>query len=157
MPAGQFKTRRNPETGQLESIPEPESARLEASAAVAESDAAFLQDFMDRDTEDPLPPDEAEEMPDVDPGVDKAVAGAVAGAKVGGVPGAVLGGAVGFLLAQAQKTRPRPIGTLEGGQVSGEDDIGRNIRTLLDVQQRIAKIGTPIKDAVTTQPANSRL
>ncbi len=156
MPVGQFKTRRNPETGQLESIPPEEAAQLEAEATLTQADASFLQQHREEEPAEEAPmeeePAEAEGV-----GAAGAAAGAAAAFGIGGPAGAVFGGAAGFLMSQATKSKPRPIGTLEGGQGAESEDIGRNIRTLLEVQQTIARIGSPIKGLVTTKAAGSRL
>ena len=109
-----------------------------------------------------LPNQGAEQSPQPEPPPEEEeggnVAGAVQGAKLGakaGVVGAVVGGAAGFLAGR--KSKPPPIGTLEG-TVGGQDGgLGDTMRELLAVQQGIARLGSPVKDAITTDAPNSRM
>ena len=164
--AGQFKTRRNPDTGRLERIPEEERLELmrEAAAAVPAADPRpepTEQDQRDAEFLDEaraeVPP-EAEPVPEIDTGAEEAAetAGQAAGAAVGGKAGAAVGGAAAaFLASKLTQRQPSPIGTLEGGAPSrtGNDDLAE----LLRVTKEIARAGTPIKNAITTTATDSRL
>ncbi len=166
MPIGQFKTRRNEETGRVESIPEEERQDLLTEAGVPELPAAaeppplpdpFITAAKESMQGEPVP-GEAEPTEEEGPagGGVLGKVGRVAGSVVGGPAGAALGGAAGFLLGQAIQKKPTPIGTLEGRNVAQTDD-SDTLRQLLAVQQKIARAGTPIKDAIQTQAAGSRL
>ena len=175
--AGQYKTRRNPDTGRLEKVPEAEQGSLRAAdegiappppaVTVTQQDA----DFVNAGSEPPPLPDAAEPPPlppkappvqppplppaeeeEEDSGAGGAAQGAMMGSKAGPW-GAVIGGAVGF--AAGRKGKPAPIGTPEGGAVAGQSD--DTLRELLAVQQGIARMGSPIKDAITTNAATSRM
>ncbi len=154
MPVGQFKTRRNPETGRVESIPPEEAAQLEAEARLTDADASFLQQHREEEPAEEAPiEEEAAEAEGA--GAETTAAGGFAGLGIGGPMGAAAGTAAGFLLAQATKSRPSPIGTLEGGRATAPSD--RTLQELLDVTKTIARLGTPIKGEVTTKAAGSRL
>ncbi len=168
MPIGQFKTRRKEETGRVESIPEEERQDLLTEAGVPELPGAqppplppapdpFITAAKESMQGEPVP-GEAEPTEEEGPagGGVLGKVGRVAGAAIGGAPGAAVGGAAGFLLGAAIQKKPTPIGTLEGGSVTQEDN-SDTLRQLLAVQQKIARAGTPIKDAIQTQAAGSRL
>jgi len=115
--------------------------------------------FMARNSVDPQISEQApieEEGPSIAESVGAAQTGAKAGGILGGPVGAVVGGAAGFLAAQI-KSKPSPIGSLEGGAVQGEDSASRGIQELIAIQKGIARVGSPIKDAITTQAAGSRM
>ena len=87
--------------------------------------------------------------------------GAAAGGAAGGLlgpagaaVGAAVGAGAGFIASQSFKKSP--IGSLEGtGQTGGGDqDV---LRQLLAVQRGIARVGSPIKGAITTTSAGARL
>jgi len=113
----------------------------------------------------PVPPPlpEIATPPPLPPAAGKAAAGA-AGKAATGAAGKLLPGAAALFVAQQaigfaeQAERGKVIGTLEGGGASkGEDDTGRTLKALLSVQQRIAKVGTPVRDTVTTTAVGSRM
>ncbi len=181
--AGQSKTRRNPDTGRIERIPEAEQGALRAAAEgiapppPAARPGAITQRDMDFQAENggqeppplpqqgppvqppPLPPQAPPVQPPPLPpaeegssGLGEAVQGARTGGRFGGVPGAVAGAAVGFVAGKKQ--RPQVIGTPEGAVTGSGDD---TLRELLEVQKQIARTGSPIKGAITTNPINSKM
>jgi len=100
----------------------------------------------------PLPP-AAPDTQEEDTGAGAAASGASVG-RVLGPAGMVAGAAVGY--AASQSLTKSPIGSLEGrGQMGGGDQ--DTLKQLLFVQQQAFRIGTPIKGAVATNPANSRM
>jgi hypothetical protein len=170
--SGQFKTRRNPDTGRLESIPEEERAALIAATPpeLPEEGRGFVETqraMMDGEEPPPLPPEPAPTpaAPDGEEeaaeAVGAAVEGAATGASVGSAfgpvgtgVGAAVGAAAGFVTSLQ---RDKPVGTLSGGAATSRDDSERTLRELLRVQQGIAKAGAPIKDAITTKATGSRM
>jgi len=82
-----------------------------------------------------------------------ASSGASAG-RVLGPAGAVVGAGLGF--AAAKSLPKAPIGSFSGsGQIGGGDQ--EVLRELLEVQRGIARVGAPIKDAITTKSSGARL
>ena len=120
-----------------------------------ERDAAFMA----RNTEPPpLPPAEEEEDAGIGEAIGAAQTGAKAGGMLGGPLGAVAGGAAGFLLSQViGSQRDAPIGSLEGSGGTMRNEAGDTLQAMLALQQRVARVGTPVKDAVTTQAAGSKM
>lgn len=101
-------------------------------------------------TPPPLPAAPAEEE---DSGAGAAASGVSAGSILGPI-GAAAGGAAVF--AASQSFQKHPIGTFEGSGQSGGGDQDV-LRQLLEVQRTVARVGTPIKDAITTKSAGARL
>ncbi len=180
MPEGQINTIRDEATGQLRTTTAEEKERFgfsnitpppPAAGAVTQRDVDFVGQGSEVEPP-PLPPAEPgaqppplpPQAPPVQPPplppaqpqeaggqVESAIAGAEAGSRFGPA-GALLG--VGAGLAAGKLSEPSPIGTLEGG--ASRDD-SNTLRELLAVQQQIARTGSPIKDAITTNPAGSRM
>jgi len=140
------ESRRDPETGRFKKA-EPVTETPEEDPFIAAQRAA----------EPPPLPKQEEETPAA-----ATVASASTGAKAGGVvgpagaiAGAIGGGAIGFLLNQAKQ---QPVGTLEGGGAQGVgDDPGAVLQQLLAVQQKIARVGTPLLSPVKTDAVGSRM
>lgn len=176
---GQFKIRRNAETGRIESIPEAEQGALRAAAQGIEppSPAAGTVTQQDIDFVDgpgglmqseagappvqppPLPPKAPPVQPPVIPVAETAEA-ATAGAATAGVAGGA--GAAAILLAtQAVSTaaskKGDPIGTLEGKTVTQTDEGTRTLQELLNVTKQIEREGSPIKGAVSTIAQESKI
>ncbi len=178
---GQFKIRRNPDTGRIESIPEAEQGALRAAAEGIESPSPAAGSVTQQDVDfvgqgstpepptepgaepPPLPPQAppVQPPPIQQPDQDFTGQGGAAGASAGsilGPAGAVAGAAIGTGLgfAASQSFKKSPIGSLEGsGQTGGGDqDV---LRQLLEVQRGIARVGSPIKGAITTRSAGARL
>lgn len=164
--AGQFKTRRNPDTGRLEKVPVEEQAELQQEAArqvpLADPQEARDAEFMEQAKGGMEPPGEAPaqlDEPQEETGVEEVAEGV--GAKAGGaafgpVGAAVGGAAAAFITQKLMAGANRPIGApASGGTVQGQE--GRDIADLLAVTQEIARAGTPIRDAITTTAAGSRL
>jgi hypothetical protein len=125
-------------------------------AAMTDADRQFMAEERARGKL-PQPEEQVAEAPEIDTGVGGAVEGATVGAKAGPI-GALAGAAAGFIGSKILGGQPRPIGTLEGGQAtSGPDEVQQTLRSLLEVQQRIERVGSPIKDAVSTNAIDSRL
>jgi hypothetical protein len=180
--AGQFKTRRGA-SGRLERVPEEDQETLKQEAGVLPPDlpedrpGALTQadvDFVDANRDQggeaveppPIPPvdvqpqqlapdDTQGEQPGPGDVVGDVAGGAVKGARLGGLPGAVVGAGVGFLAGRSGK-RSR-VGSLEGPGGSTQDETASIMKQLLAVQQGIARVGSPIKDAVTTNAIGSRM
>lgn len=104
------------------------------------------------------PPPEPEEETGTEKVTKGARKGAILGA-IGGPKGMAAGAAIGAGAAWiASQAKPAPIGTLEGGRVTAEkDESMRLLQALLDVQTKIARVGTPIKDEIRTIAAGSRM
>ncbi len=173
MPVGQFKIRRNPATGRIEKIPEEEQQALVAEATARESpqEDPFIAERREAPVAEepvripPVLPQEAappEAAAEEEPGVGAAEVGGIGagiGGLLGGPPGAAagaaIGGAVGFLASKVAQPTSRPIGTLEGGTGTQQSD--RTLLELLAVTKEVARIGTPIKGAIKTVAAGSRI
>jgi hypothetical protein len=152
--------RRDPETGRFTgefafAPPElpPAAEPPPLPSAMTDADRQFMADARN---EPPPLPEVVPKGPEAEEDVAAAVEGAVAGAAAG-PGGAVLGGAAGFLISKATSQQPRPIGTLEGTATTTRDDSGQVLKDMLALQQQVARIGTPVKDAVITTPAGSRM
>ena len=166
--AGQYKTRRNPDTGRIEKIPEEErAAMIEADEEQAARDKLFLASAEPE-------PEEAEEAdiaipggaigkaPDLPPkeeAAKEAAASAARGAATGsmfGPMGVAAGAAIGVGAAavRSEMKKHQYAGSLEVGQGTTEN---RDLNELLAVTKQIARIGTPIKNTIITQPAGSRM
>jgi hypothetical protein len=153
---GQHKTRRGA-GGRIEKIPEDDPQRTPPLPAAEppplprEEEAPFIREFREEEAEPEVqaaPPEK-----EGGGGVSGAIQGAFLGGKAGPI-GAAVGAATGFLLGQSS---PKPIGTLEGGSVQDRDDeTKQTLQAMLELQQKVARVGTPIKDQVTTQAAGSR-
>ncbi len=153
---GQHKTRRNPTTGRIESIPEDDPQRTPPLPAAEPpplppaEEAPFIREFREEEAE---PEVQAAPPEKEGGGATGAIQGAMLGGRAGPI-GAAVGAATGFLLGQSS---PKPIGTLEGGSVQDrDDDTKQTLQAMLALQQQVARVGTPIKDQVTTQAAGSR-
>lgn len=119
-------------------------------------------EFMARNTAEPppLPPQDAEpeETSSLGSTIGAAQTGAKAGGRFGGPLGAVAGGAAGFLLSQlVGSQRDAPVGSLEGSGGTVQNEANTTLQAMLELQQRVARVGTPVKDAVTTQAAGSKM
>jgi hypothetical protein len=156
---------RDPDTGQFLSSkdiveresPPPLPAGPPPLPDQEDRDAEFLQQAREQEQPAVEPAEGAKDI------AESAASGAGTGAAIGSVipgVGTAVGAGVGFLLGAASGTqRNKPIGSLEGtsGQGTGGEDAAKTMRALLAVQQKIARLGTPVKDAVITQGAGSRL
>lgn len=178
---GQFNTRRNPDTGRLEKIPEDESTELQAAAGSASGVTQEDTDFMARNAEsEPPPPPPVQPLPiavgdaegeaigeaaEAASTVGSATAtGAGLGSSLGplgtligaagGAAAGVVGAGLGFV---AGSQRDKPIASLEGGSAGGNDETAATLKALLDVQRGIARVGAPIKNFVKTTAAGSRM
>ena len=172
MLVGQFKTRRGA-GGRLEKIPEAEQGELRAAAAGAPPlpPSDFIEQHRAQGappvvppplpsapvTPPPLPP--APAAPPAPVQTEEAgVSGAVAGAQQGtrfGLAGAAIGGIAGFLASESQK--PQAIGSFEGGTTTQSDESVGHLRDLLAVTKQTARLGLPVKGAITTNAKGSRL
>ncbi len=177
---GQFATRRGA-GGRLEKVPEAEQGALQAASegitppaggSVTQEDIAFVdgpgglmqsQEGPPPVQPPPLPPKSTPAQPPPLPpaapqeesGVADAAKSVIGGAVTGGVAGATA--AAGLLLAnKAAENQATKVSSLEGAK-SGQSDGGQTLKDLLSVTQQIARFGSPIKGAVTTNPANSRI
>ena len=160
---GQYNTIRDEATGKLRKTTPEEVERFKFSditppppaakpGALTQADVDFVQANNQEAEPPPLPP-AAPDTQEEDTGAGAAASGTSVG-RVLGPAGMVAGAAVGY--AASQSLTKSPIGSLEGrGQMgSGDQD---TLKQLLFVQQQIARIGSPIKGAVATNPANSRM
>jgi len=146
----------------------------ELPPAQEQRDDAFMADFKGDPGEyygthpgakpPPLPPPPPPPQEDdtavsgIGESIGAAQTGAKAGGMLGGPVGAVAGGAAGFLLSQVVGSqRDTPIGSLEGSGGTMKDETGATLQAMLELQQRVARVGTPIKDAVTTQATGSKM
>lgn len=178
---GQFNTRRNPDTGRLEKVPEAERGALQAAAqgitppppaagSVTQQDVDFvnggqepppLPEATPGQEPPPLPPIgdafDREKAEAARPSTLAASGVASAGVSAGRIlgPAAAAVGA-GLSFAASQSLKQAPVGSLEGGGQTGGGD-REVLRQLLAVQRGIARVGSPIKDAITTKSAGSRL
>ncbi len=157
--AAQFTTRRNPDTGRIEKIPEAEQEaplltdpEPETNPQQDAADAAFMARHVDDAPEEA--PDSGEPMEAPESGAADAVQGAAMGARVAGVAGAAVGAVGGFLASKLAK--PSPIGTLEG-PAGAQETSGSDLAELLAVTKQIARVGTPLKNAVNTKAQGSRM
>jgi len=177
--AGQFTTRRNPDTGRIERIPEAEQGALRAAAeGIAPPPGAVTQRDMDfvnagegppplpgvsQSEPPPLPPQAPPVQPPPLPEDEdtESAAGRAAGTIASGsLGGPIAAGAAaltaGVSFAANQSLRKAPIGSFEGsGQTGGGDQ--EVLQQLLAVQRGIARVGAPVKNLVQTNPNGSRL
>jgi len=182
--AGQFNTIRDEATGRLRKTTPEERERFQfsnikspppAAGSVTQRDVDFVGQGSGVEPP-PLPPAEPGAQPPAlppqappvqppplsqQPEQDFTGQGGAAGASAGsilGPAGAVAGAAIGTGLgfAASQSFKKSPIGSLEGSGQTGEGDI-EVLRELLAVQRGIARVGSPIKNLVTTNSAGSRM
>jgi len=134
-----------------------EPAKPAADSPQGRRDAEFLQEQAGASQPPVAGPGPVPELAEEAAGT----AGSAAGAAVGGPVGGFAGGAAAVFLAQQagkalERDTNRPVGSLEGNG-NQADDTTQLLRSLLEVQQGIARVGAPIKDAVTTTAADSRI
>lgn len=174
---GQYETIRDPKTGQLRKMDPSEAAQYipitpppppPGTPPPLPEQEAFVEKFKQGAEPPPLPatpkappPPLPKAPPPLPPAPEEEEpsppAGAAAGAKTGskfGPLGMAAGAAAGYLFAESQK--PQVVGSFEGATTT-TDTSARDLRDLLTVTKQMANVGTPIKDALTTEAKNSRL
>lgn len=160
-------------------MPEQEDTNKEEAAQppdlpgnLTEQDVEFVQRFRESEAEPPDLPRAEPTAPPVKPKVSPArppsppaddaqggadLSGIAQSASVGGrfagPVGALLGAGAGLLMGRGKDA---PIGGLEGTGTQ-RDESAESLRTLVELQRKIAAVGTPIKDAITTQAVGSRM
>lgn len=159
--AGQYNTIRDEATGRLRKTTPEEREQFEtASGAVTQRDMDFQAENGGQEPP-PLPDASTAGPPPAQPGEEYSeevdAAGAVAGASLGGpVAAGVAAVGAGVSYAASQSFKRAPVGSLEGSGQTGAGD-QEVLRQLLAVQRGIARVGSPIKDAILTKSSGSRL
>ena len=159
--AGQHKTRRNPDTGRLEKILPGDPDATPPLPAAEPPPLPAIGDFIKEGTTqeaalepEPVAPPEGAAEATVKGGVAGAQSGRIGG-PAGMAAGAVIGAGAGFLLSQVQQSSV--VGTLEGesGTAGGEEI--QALKTLVELQQKLASTGMQVKESITTTAVGSKV
>ena len=174
MAIGQFKTRRNPDTGQIEKVPEAEQStppQADEGQPPQPEMSQFISDFLTSGDAGEGPPDPERRPPVIQPAtpgqggrpksppIPPPPGGSFTGlGKLAGkaTPIGVAATAVKTAISAVAPPEPGLIGAPSGGKAKQGDEDTTLLKQLLAVQEQAFRLGTPVKGAVTTTAANSR-